>query len=52
MYSQLAETKDETKMTNDILHSQNVALSRDKYQTPKQIRQGNIRHRIEMFENM
>ena len=50
--AQLAETKDKTKMTKDILPSQSVALNRNKYKTMKQIRQGNISQWIEMFETM
>ena len=47
----LAETKDETKVTkNDILHSQNPALT--KFKTLQQIRQGNTKNQIKMFETL
>jgi len=50
---ELAEAKLETKATrNDILHQQNVAQGRDKYKTLKQIRMGNTKLRIDMFESM
>jgi len=49
----LAAAKLETKATrNDILHQQNVAQGRDKYKTLKQIRMGNTKLRIDMFESM
>ena len=49
----LAHAKDQTRVTkNDILHSQNVAQGRDKYKTLKQIRQGNTKQRVDMFEAM
>ena len=51
--AELAEAKDQTKLTqNDILHVQNVSQGRDKYKTLKQIRQGNTRHQIDVFEAM
>lgn len=49
----LAEIKDTSAVTrNDMLHSQNVAQGRDKYKTLKQIRQGNTKQRVDMFESM
>ena len=49
----LAISKDQDKVTkNDILYLQNVAEGRDKYKTLKQIRQGNTKHRVDMFEAM
>jgi len=49
----LATAKDQTRVTkNDILHNQNVQQGRDKYKTLKQIRQGNTKHRVDMFEAM
>ena len=51
--AELAEAKDQTQVTkNDILHGQNVAQGRDKYKTLKQIRQGNTKQRVDMFEAM
>ena len=49
----LAIAKDQAQETkNDMLHRQNVAQGRDKYKTLKQIRQGNTKHRVDMFEAM
>lgn len=49
----LAVAKDQTMVTrNDILHGQNVQQGRDKYKTLKQIRQGNTKQRVDMFEAM
>ena len=49
----LAASKDQTRVTrNDILHGQNVAQGRDKYKTLKQIRQGNTKQRVDIFEAM
>merc|ERR1711976_601293 len=51
--AELAAAKDQTRVTrNDILHGQNVAQGRDKYKTLKQIRQGNTKQRVDMFEAM
>jgi len=51
--AELAAAKDKTQLTqNDFLHSQNVAQGRDKYKTLKQIRQGNTKQRVDMFEAM
>jgi hypothetical protein len=51
--AELAAAKDKTQLTkNDHLHSQNVAQGRDKYKTLKQIRQGNTKQRVDMFEAM
>jgi len=38
--------------TTDIIYRQNVAQGRDKYKTLKQIRQGNTKHRVDIFEAM
>jgi radixin len=49
----LASAKVTTNVTqNDILHQQNQAQGRDKYKTLKQIRQGNTKQRVDMFEAM
>ena len=49
----LAGAKDQTRVTrNDILHLDNVSKGRDKYKTLKQIRQGNTKQRVDMFEAM
>lgn len=51
--AELAASKDQTQVTrNDMLHTQNVAQGRDKYKTLKQIRQGNTKQRVDMFEAM
>lgn len=49
----LADAKDQSKVTkNDLLHRENQAQGRDKYKTLKQIRQGNTKQRVDMFESM
>jgi len=49
----LAAAKLDTRQTqNDILHVQNKSQGRDKYKTLKQIRQGNTKQRVDMFEAM
>lgn len=49
----LADAKMQSQVTrNDILHKQNVSQGRDKYKTLKQIRQGNTKQRVDMFEAM
>lgn len=51
--AELSATKDESKVTrNDVLHKQNAASGRTKYQTLKQIRQGNTKSRVDLFEAM
>ena len=51
--SELASTRDDTKQSHmDELHAENVKQGRDKYKTLRQIRQGNTKQRVEMFENM
>jgi radixin len=51
--AELAATKVDSQVTrNDILHRQNVSQGRDKYKTLKQIRQGNTKQRVDMFEAM
>jgi hypothetical protein len=50
---ELSDSKDQTRVTkNDVLHKDNQAHGRDKYKTLKQIRQGNTKHRVDMFEAM
>jgi radixin len=49
----LAATRVESKQTrDDVIHAQNVKMGVDKYKTLRQIRQGNTKSRVEMFENM
>ncbi|CAK9294794.1 unnamed protein product [Gordionus sp. m RMFG-2023] len=49
----LAVSKDEEKITkNDMIHTENVKQGRDKYKTLRQIRQGNTKMRVDMFESM
>jgi radixin len=48
---QAAEVKSAVT-TTDIIYRQNVAQGRDKYKTLKQIRQGNTKHRVDIFEAM
>ncbi|CAH2250683.1 ezrin isoform X1 [Pelobates cultripes] len=51
--NELSQARDETKKThNDILHTENVKVGRDKYKTLRQIRQGNTKQRIDEFESM
>jgi len=51
--AELSSSKDQTRVTrNDLLHQDNVAKGRDKYKTLKQIRQGNTKQRVDMFEAM
>jgi len=51
--AELSASKDQTKVTrNDVLHTQNVSQGRDKYKTLKQIRQGNTKQRVDLFEAM
>jgi len=51
--SDLKNAKIETMATrNDILHQENITQGRDKYKTLKQIRMGNTKLRIDMFESM
>jgi len=50
---ELAATKVEQQVTHtDMIHRQNVMAGRDKYKTLKQIRQGNTKQRVDMFEAM
>lgn len=50
---ELAATKVEHQVTRtDMIHRQNVIAGRDKYKTLKQIRQGNTKQRVDMFEAM
>ncbi|CAL8283672.1 unnamed protein product [Lota lota] len=49
--SELAHARDESKKTdNDLLHSENVRVGRDKYKTLRQIRMGNTKQRVDEFE--
>ena len=49
----LASSKVQHNVThNDVLHQQNIAQGRDKYKTLRQIRQGNTKQRVDMFEAM
>ena len=51
--SELATTRDDSKQSHlDVLHAENMKQGRDKYKTLRQIRQGNTKQRVEMFENM
>lgn len=51
--SELATTLDDSKQSHmDQLHAENVKQGRDKYKTLRQIRQGNTKQRVEIFENM
>lgn len=51
--AELKDSKDQTRVTrNDLLHQDNVSKGRDKYKTLKQIRQGNTKQRVDMFEAM
>lgn len=51
--AELATAKEQTRITrNDVIHMQNVAQGRDKYKTLKQIRQGNTKQRVDVFEAM
>jgi len=50
---ELAATKVEQQVTcSDMIHRQNMIAGRDKYKTLKQIRQGNTKQRVDMFEAM
>jgi len=50
---ELAATKVDQQVTHaDVIHRQNVMAGRDKYKTLKQIRQGNTKQRVDMFEAM
>ncbi|KAL0969499.1 hypothetical protein UPYG_G00228100 [Umbra pygmaea] len=49
--AELAQTRDDTKKTqNDLLHTENVRVGRDKYKTLRQIRMGNTKQRVDEFE--
>lgn len=51
--SDLATSRDDEKQTKqDLLHVENLKQGRDKYKTLRQIRQGNTRYRVDLFENM
>ncbi len=49
----LADVRDDTKQTQlDVIHADNVKQGRDKYKTLRQIRQGNTKYRVDLFENL
>ncbi|XP_076833735.1 ezrin a [Brachyhypopomus gauderio] len=49
--SELADARDDSMKTqNDILHTENMRVGRDKYKTLRQIRMGNTKQRIDEFE--
>jgi len=49
----LAAAKEDGKMTqNDVHHQENVRQGRDKYKTLREIRKGNTRRRIDLFESI
>jgi len=49
--AELEATKLHSALThNDLLYRKIVASGRDKYKTLKQIRQGNTKQRVDMFE--
>ncbi len=50
--SEELKTSNTQQTKNDIIHQGNVAHGRDKYKTLKQIRQGNTKQRVDMFEAM
>lgn len=41
-----------SKTKQDVLHDKLAAKGQTKYKTLKQIRQGNTKHRVDMFESM
>jgi len=50
---ELSTSKDMKSVTkNDVLHQGNLSAGRDKYKTLKQIREGNTRYRVDLFESM
>lgn len=49
----LEQSKVESEMTkNDLIYVRNVREGRDKYKTLKQIRQGNTKIRVDIFESL
>ena len=49
----LASIRTDSRQTrDDIIHAENVRKGVDKYKTLRQIRLGNTKTRVEMFENM
>ena len=49
----LASIRMDSRQTrDDIIHAENVRKGVDKYKTLRQIRLGNTKTRVEMFENM
>ncbi|KAM4693546.1 ezrin [Discoglossus pictus] len=51
--NELSQARDDTRKThNDLLHTENMKMGRDKYKTLRQIRQGNTKQRIDEFEAM
>ena len=50
---ELEGVKDQSSVTDyDVLHMENKRAGRDKYKTLRQIRGGNIKRRIDQYENM
>jgi len=50
---ELAASKVDSQMTrNDVIYRKNQSEGRDKYKTLKQIRAGNTKHRVEVFESL
>lgn len=51
--AELSANKVEKHVTkNDLIHRKNVLEGRDKYKTLKQIRAGNTKSRVEVFESL
>jgi len=51
--AELSTSKDMQAVTkNDVLHQGNLSAGRDKYKTLKQIREGNTKYRVDLFESM
>jgi len=51
--AELSVSKDMKQVTkNDVLHQGNLNAGRDKYKTLKQIREGNTKYRVDLFESM
>ena len=49
----LSTSRDDTgETTMDRIHKENVKQGRDKYKTLREVRKGNTKRRMDMFENM